>query len=62
LHGPPARLDERWRGYDLGRWQRIAREFGVVEVLAERGVAPALPVVADDGACALYRIPVEGGP
>jgi hypothetical protein len=55
--GPPSRLDRDWPSYDHGRWQSIAREFGVTEVFAESGTIATLPVVADDGRCALYRMP-----
>jgi hypothetical protein len=55
--GPQGPLDGRLPDYDLARWQEIARELGVTDVLVRSGLELALPRVAEGETLTLYTIP-----
>jgi hypothetical protein len=56
--GLPGALDQELPGYDLARWQELARELRVTDVLVRSNLPLRLPRVAANERVALYTIPL----
>jgi hypothetical protein len=55
--GPRFPMDAALGGYDVPRWQELAREHGITDVLVRSSLPLALPRVAEGGPLTLYTIP-----
>jgi hypothetical protein len=54
---PPEANRKIWTAYSRARWQEIAREYGVRQVLTPAGWKLDLPLVASSNEFHLYEIP-----